>query len=343
MKSFYAVSLMGLLAGTSLVAAPFQWGINGHTVSQEAYFHVPITTQLDLVSELGAGWYRMDWGAKTFQGSTARMDELVAEAGQRQIQLLPVLFASPGGRSKQATPEQIRAAATTYAQAVVSHYKGKITHWELSNELEAHAMIRKGETSRSGKLWKWDGDPDGSSPDHYEETRYQRAKAEILGLQEGVKAADPNARTIVDTAGWLHFGFIERLVREDRVPFDILAWHWYSEMGDLTKVQGKLNLVELLKGFGKPLWITEINRRDGSKGGKEAEQAEYVRKVATQLRATPGIEAVFFYELLDQPYFGKDNPESHYGLVEVVRGSDKKWQVKRKKEAFATAKTGMTD
>ena len=146
---------------------------------------------------------------------------------------------------------------------MAGRYKGRITHWELSNELDGYAMIRKGEKTRDGKVWPW-GDPDGSRPENYEEGRYQRAKAEILGLYEGVKAADPTAITVVDTGGWLHYGFIDRLVREDHVPFDILAWHWYSGMGDMTKVQGKFNLVKRLAGYGKPLWITQINRRNGT-------------------------------------------------------------------------------
>jgi hypothetical protein len=74
-----------------------------------------------------------------------------------------------------------------------------------------------------------------------------------MGLYEGVKAADPNALAIVDTAGWLHYGFIERLVKEDRaLAFDILAWHWYSEMGEMTNVQGKRNLIEFFKRYDCP-------------------------------------------------------------------------------------------
>jgi hypothetical protein len=330
---------VGLAAANA--AETFQWGVNGHPVSQEAYYHVPIATQLDLVAELGVTWYRVDIGADAFNGNTDRIDELVAECGRRNIRLLPVLFSTPGGRSKDATPEQIRAAAEQFAQSVVSRYKGKITHWELSNELDAHAMLHKGEKSRAGKAWTWDGDPSGASPDEYDESRYQKAKAEIEGLFAGVKAADPSALTIVDTAGWLHYGFIERLVKEDRVPFDILAWHWYSEMGDITKVEGKLNLVDLLKDFGKPLWITEINRRDGSMGNAEKDQADYVRQSAAQLRANPAIMSYFIYELFDQPYFGPDNGESHYGLVEVAQDANKKWTIKRKKAAFEALKTAI--
>ncbi len=326
-----ALATLGLTWATA--GEPFHWGINGHPVSQEAYWHVPLATQLDLVAETGAGWYRFDVSTQGFAGNTARLDELLAGAEQRHLRLLPVLFSSPGTHSKTASPEQIRTNAAAFAQAIVSRYRGRITHWELSNELDAHAMIHKGETTRSGKLWKWDGAPDGSHADDYDQARYQRARAEIQGLSEGVKAADPKAQTIVDTAGWLHYGFIERLVNEDHVPFDILAWHWYSEMGDITKVQGKLDLVALLRRYGKPLWITEVNRRDGSKGSQEKAQAEYVAKTTAQWRAHPDLHSCFIYELLDEPYFGPGG-ESDYGLVEVAKGPSGKWQVKRKKPAF---------
>ena len=317
-------------------AEPFHWGVNGHPVSQEAYWQVPLATQLDLVAESGATWYRFDLSAEAFHGNTDRVDELLAGAEKRKLRLLPVLFATPDAQRKNATPPQIRAAAAAFAQEVVSRYKGRITHWELNNELDAYAMIRKGEKTRGGKLWIW-GDAEGSDPDTYDEGRYQKAKAEILGLHEGVKAADPQARTIVDTAGWLHYGFIERLVKEDHVPFDILAWHWYSECGDITRVQGKLNLIEFLKRYRAPLWLTEINRRDGSKRGKASEQAAYLGQTAAQLRANPGIAAYFVYELLDEPYFGADG-ESDYGLVEVAKDSAGKWQVSRRKPAFGAFK-----
>ena len=333
LNSVWVILSFGILALTAgMGAEPVQWGVNGHPLTQEGYLDLPVGAQLDLVSELGAGWYRFDFNEK----NVARCEELVAEAERRKIHLLPILDSSPGGRTEDAPPEQIRAAAFAFAKGVVGRFKGKITHWELSNELDEPAMIRKGEKTRSGKLWEWDA-PDGSSPDDYEESRYQKARAEIQGLHEGVKAADPGALTIVDTAGWLHYGFIERLVNEDKAAFDILSWHWYSEMGDLSAVQGKLDLVALLKRYGKPLWLTEINRRDGSKHGKEMDQAQYMSKNVAKIAATPGIAALFIYELLDEPYFGEG--ESNYGLVEIVRDKHGKWQVSRKKQGFEACKT----
>ena len=98
-------------------AEPFHWGVIGHPLSQEAYWQVPLATQLDLVAESGATWYRFDLSAQAFHANTARVDALLAGAEQRKLQLLPVLFAEPGARNAQATPEQIRSMVEETAQS----------------------------------------------------------------------------------------------------------------------------------------------------------------------------------------------------------------------------------
>jgi hypothetical protein len=322
-------------AVTAPAAEPFHWGMNGHPLNQAAYMDVSLEAQFDLLAELGAGWYRCDVDAPVFQADPARFDALVRTAEKRKVKLLPILLPSPNCQSEEATPKQIHDTARAFAKDIVSRYKGRITHWELGNEYDTYALIRKGEVTQSGKRWTWDGDPDGNSPDDFDPGRCARVKAEIMGLYEGVKAADPAALTIVNTAGWLHYGFIDRLVRENpTVPFDILSWHWYSEMGDMTAVQGRLNLVERLHRYGKPLWITEVNRRDGSKGAKEAEASAYMSGEIARLAANPGIDGLFIYELLDEPYFGPDG-ESDYGLVTLKQDHDGRWQIARRKKAFA--------
>ncbi|RYD35089.1 MAG: hypothetical protein EOP87_07965 [Verrucomicrobiaceae bacterium] len=132
----------------------------------------------------------------------------------------------------------------------------------------------------------------------------------------------------------MHYGFIERLKQDNAADFDILAWHWYSEMGDITAASDrKIDVIRLLKDrYGKPIWITEINRRDGSKGGMEREQAEYIAGPVAKLAAHPDVEAIFLYELLDEPYFGESG-ESDYGLVTVEKGSGK-WKPADRKPGF---------
>jgi hypothetical protein len=104
-------------------------------------------------------------------------------------------------------------------------------------------------------------------------------------------------------------------------------------MGDMTRVQGSLDLVKYLQRFGKPLWLTEVGRRGGSAGGGDLELADYMNHDLAKLAANPGVGALFVYELLDEPYFGEGG-ESHYGLVALGRGPSGNWVVTGRKPAF---------
>lgn len=330
LRRFFLTTLA--LVSFAHAAEPFHWGINGHPLTQEGYWQVPLNEQLDLVKQSGAKWYRISFGAKAFRANTARFDELLEGAEKRGLKLLPVLM--PSGLGENKPLDQIREESLAFGKEMAARYKGRITHWELGNELDNFSMIKKGETTPSGKVWKWDGAPDGSSPDDYETSRYERCREFFKSIQQGLKEADPNALTMVDTSGWLHYGFIERLKQDGAANFDILAWHWYSEMGNISSVSDKkIDVLALLKErYRKPIWFTEINRRDGSKGGKEAEQAQYISTAIAKLASTEGIDAIFLYELLDEPYFGESG-ESHYGLVTIEKSSGK-WKVDKKKPSF---------
>jgi len=321
----------------SAAAASFHWGVNGHPNVQVGYIHVPLQQQLDLVRQLGAKWYRCDWDEGRWRRQNKDIDRLVELAEKRGIHILPVIFPATSFRS-DATPEQIRAASFTFAKNIAAHFRGRIPYWELDNEMETTVMIRKGERDRHGKVWPY-GTPAGDHPDRYEQSRYQKAKAELIGLHAGIKAGDPNAKTIVDCAGWLHYGFFERLVNEDKVPFDVLGWHWYSEMGDMTKVRGTINVLEKLRSYGKPIWITEINYRARARADDAPKQAAYLEAAAKRIHGYAGVDAFFVYELLDEPYFGNDNPESHYGLVTLLKSDDGRWRVGTKKPAFQSVRT----
>ena len=103
-----AAAIEGLRLTSTAAANRFDGASTATPSQQEGYFQVPIATQLDLVAELGAGWYRTDWGANAFRDNTARFDELVAEAARRKIHLLPVLFGRMGeaGMPRQSKSER---------------------------------------------------------------------------------------------------------------------------------------------------------------------------------------------------------------------------------------------
>lgn len=333
------VACLILFLSSASFAGELQWGVNGHPFVQESYRDVPIETQLDWVRRLGARWYRSDWGGWAVEkDGLFKVKHLVSEVKKRGIQVLPIIF--PPVDLRNDSEEAIYRKSFDYARALVSELKADITFWELHNELDLFAMIRKGEKMTTGGIWQW-GDPDGDCLEHYEEGRYRKARAVLRGLADGVRAADASAVRIINSGGWLHYGFVQRLV-SDGVPFEVLAWHWYSEMGDIANVRGNFNLLQRLCEFGKPIWITELNRRGGSLGENgEAAQAQSLRQTLTHfadLAKRYPLHAVFVYELFDEPYFGADNPESHYGLIRVRKGSDGRWTVAEAKQAFNAMK-----
>jgi hypothetical protein len=330
--SMTIVSLLLLLWSGYLQGEEFHWGVNGHPGVQEGYRHVPISVQLDLVAELGARWYRCDWSEAAFRGNRVVLEQMVADASRSGIRILPVIFPAKSCRD-DLPPCEIRVAAYEFGRAIASHFRGKITHWELDNELDNFTLVRKGEKCPSGNVWQF-GDPTGDSVDHFENGRYERARAELEGLHAGIKAGDPSAKTLVDFC-WIHYGFIELLLARDLVAIDILASHWYSDMGGIHQVRGNLNHCEHLNRYGRPIWFTEVNWKGGSRGGKEDEQANYLQEIARQLRSSPSVEAMFVYELFDEPYFGPENDESFYGLIELIKGADGHWQAGRRKPAFS--------
>ncbi len=318
---------LGLACAASAQDTPFILGVNGHPFQQEAYWQVPLEAQLALVKEAGLQWYRTDWGWADFE----RSDQLVAAAEVAGVKLLPILF--PDVSAANGEVREVRRLAFEHGKAIAERYRGRISHYELSNELECQVMSK----APGG------GDRDGAARSDYDFHRYIVACELLRGLAEGVHEGDPGAKRIINCAGWLHFGFIDRLV-DDGVPFDIVAWHWYSDMGDITtpkeSYSGTWDVIAKLKSYGKEIWLTECNRRNGDMDGAGQEQADYLADQVRKVRATGVVKAFFVYELLDEPYF--EGGEAHYGLVEVQKQGDK-WAIGARKPAFEVVRLLATE
>lgn len=288
------------------------WGITGHPISQEAYLHQQsnfnnaIADQLDLLKKCGLTWYRVDVPTDT-NGNVQNFypfEDLKKQAGIKGIKLLPLLYLV-GLDYNRSAADMYNLGLKCGKNFAVQHGRF-FTHYEIGNEQEADLLVDG---------WR----SPGLSVTDYDAHKTTIVASYLKGLAKGIKSIEPKAKIIINTAGWVHYGFLERLIAEG-VEFDITGYHWYSDMGKLTEIRDyKFNMPDLLfKKFGKPVWITEISNRNGSNDmATEQQQATWAVTYIKEAKSNPHIEAMFFYELYDQPVF--QSAEGRYGIVKWTK------------------------
>jgi hypothetical protein len=299
-------------------------GINGHPIAQLAYSDsqgVSFDDQLTEVHNAGAQLYRFDVSAPGTGADFTKTDALVNKAQAHGVHLLPVLFAVID--LAHDSPTTIYAKSRDGAYNFVSRYKSSIHVWELSNEQDAYSGFASGELITD-----------------YDPQKYAAVAAMLRGLSDGVRAADGGALRIIDIAGWLHTGFLQR-IEDDRIPYDIVGIHWYQTMGEITCPGQPLpcpanplhfNVIQRTQTIthGKPMWMTETNYTPLSTDSVEANMAKMKQYLTTVLRTysnSPAIypfQMVMIYELLDEPYLHKQGvDESQFGLFSVTQSGGK--------------------
>jgi hypothetical protein len=252
------------------------------------------------VKGCGATLCRIDWAA-----DWETNDAIASAAAAADVELLPVLFPpAPAEDTEQAW----YAAARAYGEECGRRYGEQVRHFELNNERDLRCMTK----------FPNGGDRDGALASDYDPEKYAPVRGMLRGLAEGLRASQPQCLRMIDTGGWLHFGFIDLLVR-DNVPFDILAWHWYSEMRDMTQpiesYSGSYVVLDRLATYGRPVWITEGNVRNGTLANTEGEQAQYLVETIRRLRDTGKVGCYVTYELFDEPEIIWAGGEAYYGIV----------------------------
>jgi hypothetical protein len=300
-------------------------GINGHPLAQVGYsetFGVSFDDQLTEVHNAGSQWYRFDVSAPSTGADFTKADALISKAQAHGVRLLPILFAVIDAAHD--SPSTIYTKSRDGAFNFVNRYKSSIHVWELSNEQDNYSS-----PGTSGELVS-----------DYNPQKYAVAAAMLRGLSEGVRAADGGALRVINIAGWLHTGFLQRL-EDDRIPYDIVGIHWYQSMGEITCPGQTLpcpanplhfNVIQRVQAIthGKPMWITETNYTPLSTNSAEqnmAKKEQYLTAVLRTYANSPAIypfQTVMIYELLDEPYLHKQGvDESQFGLFSVTQSGGK--------------------
>lgn len=293
------------ITGSSSSRPDFILGISGHPMSTTPYITTPAATQIKLLKNMGMNYYRFDIQSMS-DGRTNTPElfsALAKEASAAGIRLLPMLV--PRTLDFDDSQNTAYRKGREIGGEFAARYGQYFTVYNIGNELETK-FILPGKTGRSRHSYNWD--------------KGYIVAAYLKGMDEGIKANDPGAKTVVDFA-WLHYAYLQ-VLEEYGVKFDIVGCHWYSEMeGAAASKYHKVPdiTVELAEKFPKkPIWFTEFNKRpkpdsDILSWDYQLDQDSFLRKFIDKCKRNPQVKALFVYELFDNP--NKGGLEGKYGII----------------------------
>lgn len=290
------------------VAEDFIWGINGHPITNHDYAVGSIKHQIDLLKEHQLEYYRVD--ITTFDDGTintypAKFDELLTIATQNGIKILPVIKIDKQLGDYSHTKEEAYKLGRNQTYGFITKYENHFDYFELGNEQENRIIHEN---------------VNGMNAEDYDFNKFQVLVSYFKGMIDSIRELNPKSKIMI-TGGWLHWGYFE-LLQQEKLDYDIISWHWYSNMGSMyeSKWERADVINTLISKFNKPIWITEINKKDGSLGETYQEQAYWVEYFINELHKQPNIEAYILYELYDQPNLYNQKwagpGEASYGIVE---------------------------
>lgn len=279
------------------------WGVCGHPLAQEAYMG-NWDLQSNTISNLGVRYYRID--LITDKNGIVKNDQfllLVKHFKKSRIELLPILMLN----YSDSMANTVTAYQAGYLQGsgFSRQYGMNFNYYEIGNEQDNSLIL-------SANL-------DGNSVTNYNLKKGALVAAYMNGMIKGIKKYHPMAQTIINSA-FVHFGFFD-LLKKNKVKFDILGVHWYSDMGNLFNKPGYGDLLDTLyKNNRKNIWITEFNWREGTKDAQNKSKAnKWVESNMKYIASNPHVKGFFIYELFDEPAFEKNTPgEAFYGLVRWI-------------------------
>lgn len=300
------------------LADDFIWGINGHTTNVPAYYaDGSLQLQIQLLKELQVTHYRTsvtlgeDGDVDYWKSEIPRWKETIEQCEKAGIKLLPLIIFKSA--DYELSTETVYKKAKKEGAGFARRYKNSVAAYAMGNEMDLKVDI-------DGK--------DGSEIAHYNLEKLSKVIAFLKGLGAGIREEDPAAKLIVNGAGRHRFGYFE-YIKQQQVDYDIIGFHWYSEMGKVaTPFLSERDGLDILKymhtQFQKPIWITEINQHWGVDKHSEAHQAFWIDTFIDNLKARDYIKAFFVYELLDQPHLddgeGYENErQAYFGIIDWVQ------------------------
>ncbi len=294
-----ATSTVSLPAEVSSTNGSLMLGVNGHSLGQASYKSLTPATQVSMLKKMGMTGYRqdIDFNSDGTISNLTLFKQLYSATSAAGITILPMVYTKTLDYSS--TETAMYAAGKTLGQNVASKNSQYFKYYELGNELDNKVIL-------SGN---------GDQTSEYNSAKFKIVAAYLKGMNDGIKAVQPEAKTMID-ASWLHYAYLQMMVSYG-VNFDIIAYHWYSEMEGIA-ANKSINIpditVKLSTLFNKPIWFTEVGERYKAVSNINQLQSDFLTEFVAKCRKNPRVQALLLYELLNEPE-KNSTLESNYGLV----------------------------
>ena len=205
-----------------------QYGVCTH-ITRKWMDYPFMDEQLQLTESLGIGWVRSDFDFGTAFGSPTEFgpwlfDDVVTSLQKHNQRLLPILTWL--GRMPWDDPNY-----GAFIDTLASHYDGKVTYWEMMNEVNLMRGI-------------------DSLPQKY-------AKA-LAVAAEHVHRANPDNRVLLTGLGEVSDNFLDQLLQLNALEnVDVMNFHSYFQPEDLMRSFRKLAGLMDKYNWHRPVWLTE--------------------------------------------------------------------------------------
>lgn len=288
---------------SKLLTKDIIWGINGHPVTSKDYMKTSIDDQFLMLQQHQLNYYRFDVRLDLDGNVTWYKDEfeeLFSKSIDYDIHLMPVILINLFFDDYTISEQEAYRRGKNQMLNFVKKYGHRIKVYNLGNEQD----LRLIKPNKTGQLMS-----------DYDLDKFEIVAAYFKGMIDGIKQVDPTAKTLINSSNNVYFGFYE-LLNEYQIDYDILGFHWYSYTYGSEKILRDA-LRTLSAQFDKPIWITEINRKHGSYRDFEQRTPHLINSYLEAISSIPKVQALFIYELIDQPSLRGTNKEfeqSEYGI-----------------------------
>lgn len=288
------------------------WGVNGHTLTSNDYKSISLNNQFAALKKEKFSYYRIDVltdpNGKITSG-VELFDDFMKRCKANNIKVLPNVYLSSIDYND--SPEVSYSKGLKLGSGFAKLYSRYFPVIEISNESELKVAIKDNEGNFlrvNNKL-------------QYEERKLQVILQFLRGTNDGIKKNNTKTKTLIGISG-NNTNFLE-IVANNKINFDIVGTNWY-DVNLYAISEYKSVLKQIKEKIRKPIWVTELNYREGSTNISAAVQKFWINNMVDNLSKSKLIDAVFIYQLFDEESNlnkpGVPSFEANFGIYKAKNG-----------------------